>query len=247
MPGYDNLLNVRSLSQTQISKLTNAQLKEALATIVNADREEPTNAALLEELRNVREEISSLKYLKDEVKQVTSRLDDAFKIINLQQKFLENLDSRERSKNFIVFGLQEEANALGDDDLSKVKSIVKAAKLPNDLDVSTWQLRRLGQRNGGNKRPLWIGTDRQQVRNLVLDHAKNLKDVGDIYSAIYMKKDLHPAVRKETLRLREREKEEKNKPENVGVNIRYDWKNKVLLRDNEIIDKYAPSFFYANM
>ena len=43
-------------------------------------------------------------------------------------------------------------------------------------------------------------------------------------------------------RLRNREKEEKEKPENAGVNIEYDWRNRVLLRDGEVIDRYFPNF-----
>ncbi|KAK4299838.1 hypothetical protein Pmani_027910 [Petrolisthes manimaculis] len=44
-------------------------------------------------------------------------------------------------------------------------------------------------------------------------------------------------------RLRQREREEKEKPENAGVSIRYDWKDRVLYRDEEIIDKYSTNFF----
>ena len=58
-----------------------------------------------------------------------------------------------------------------------------------------------------------------------------------------MKKDQHPAIRKEAARLRAREKEEKEKPENVGADIVYDWKNRVLVRNGNVIDKFSPNFF----
>ena len=37
-------------------------------------------------------------------------------------------------------------------------------------------------------------------------------------------------------------KEEKQKPGNTGVDIKYDWKNRVITRDGVIIDRFRPSF-----
>lgn len=61
--------------------------------------------------------------------------------------------------------------------------------------------------------------------------AKNLKEAGGLWTNIYIKKDVHPTIRKESARLRRREREEKEKAENAEVNVTYDWKNRVLLRD----------------
>ena len=60
---------------------------------------------------------------------------------------------------------------------------------------------------------------------------------------MYIKKDVHPAIRRETARLRKREREEREKAENVGVNVTYDWKNRVLTRDGVVIDRFTPRFF----
>ena len=70
-----------------------------------------------------------------------------------------------------------------------------------------------------------------------------MKEKREPFNKIYIKKDVHPAVRKENNRLRSREKEEKDKPENVGINFDYDWKNRALLRDGVEIDRYSPQFF----
>ncbi|KAK8377055.1 hypothetical protein O3P69_013599 [Scylla paramamosain] len=51
------------------------------------------------------------------------------------------------------------------------------------------------------------------------------------------------SVRKEYARLRTREREEREKPVNVGANITYDRKDRVLLRDGVVIDRYQPQFF----
>lgn len=246
MPGYNRVEVVRALSQGQINKLTNAQLKEALGTLMNEntndDDAQPSNAVLLEEIRNLRDEISQLKNMKHEVEQLTTKLEDAYKIINHQQKFLETLDARNRRENIILTGVEEKDNAMGAGDVAKVQSVLQAAGV-TDCDPTTWEMMRLGQPDERKKRPIRIKVRSEAERDKILRQAKQLKGAGRLYSSIYINKDLHPAVRKELKRLRDREKEEKNKPENAGVNIMYDWRNRVLLRDGDVIDKYSPSFY----
>lgn len=101
----------------------------------------------------------------------------------------------------------------------------------------------MGQINPNRTRPILLVVESQERRNAILDKARNLKNEGPVFSRIYIKKDTHPAVRKELGRLRKREKEERDKPENQGVNIKYDNNERVLLRDGLIIDRYTPSFF----
>ena len=76
-----------------------------------------------------------------------------------------------------------------------------------------------------------------------MEKAKNLKGKPEPLSSIYVKKDIHPAVRKELGRLRKRERDEKERPENQGANILYDKERRVLVRDGLVIDRYAPSYF----
>ena len=83
----------------------------------------------------------------------------------------------------------------------------------------------------------------EDQRNDILRKAKNLKSLDEPLSSVYIKKDVHPAVRKENMRLRTREREEKEKPENAEVDISYDWRRRVLLRDGVVIDKFSPYFF----
>ena len=71
-----------------------------------------------------------------------------------------------------------------------------------------------------------------------------MKDVEGILSKVYIKKDIHPAIRKENDRLRKREKEEKEKAENVGSDVSYDWKRRVLTRDGVINDRLMLKFFW---
>ena len=248
MPNYDNVESVTALSQNQLSRLTNPQLKEALSTMINAIRnQEPTDSErILDELKLLRSEISEIKAIKQEVKDLSTRLDEAYKVINQQQKFLEAVDAKERSRNIIITGLSENSDEIGDDDTAKVKKVIESTGYADDTDLAQWQIRRLGKVNDRRNRPILVTLSNQLQRNLILEKAKNLKKCEGHLARIFIKKDLHPAVRKEMARLREREREEKNKPENAGTNIRYDWRNRVLLRDDVIIDRYAVNFFQVS-
>lgn len=108
--------------------------------------------------------------------------------------------------------------------------------------MDDWDFKRLGQVTINRKRPILLVVESQQRRNAILDKARNLKTVGPPFSNAFIKQDIYPVVRKELGRLRRREKEEREKPEDQGTNIRYDATERVLLRDGVIIGRYAPSF-----
>lgn len=237
---FEAVDDIKSLTQSQVNKLTNAQLKNALMTMIQAERNSPSNAVLLEELKKLKKDIEDIKLVKQEVKQLNTRLDDAFKIIQQQQKFLESIDARERQKKLIITGIPEDD---GGNDPEKIKALLDKAGYQENYEIENWDLKRLGEFNASRKRPILLVVENQERRNAILDKAKNLKGAGPPFSNIYIKKDIHPAVRKELGRLRRREKEERDKPENQGTNIKYDAKERVLLRDGVIIDRYTPNFF----
>ena len=54
---YDQIDEVRGLTQAQVNKLTNPQLKTALLTMISADNGNPSNAVLLMEIRNLKKDI----------------------------------------------------------------------------------------------------------------------------------------------------------------------------------------------
>ncbi|MPC81070.1 hypothetical protein E2C01_075670 [Portunus trituberculatus] len=244
MADLDDAAAVRDLSANTISKMTNPQLKRALTMLFGAERkEEPPNSVLLDELRSLREEMAEMKKLKQEVDRLSDGLEKAYRIIHNQKLFLEKLDSKERRCNLVVTRLLEEPDEIGETDKEKVVKVLEAAGYPDVVQMENWEMKRLGQENNQRKRPLLITVENQVKRDGVLRVAKNLKNASGSLSTIYVKKDLHPAVRKEYARLRKNEREEREKPVNVGVNIIYDRKDRVLLRDGVIIDKYQPQFF----
>lgn len=244
MTGNESVEELWALTPTDINKMTNPQLKRALSSIVAAGRrDEPTNADLLEEIRKIREEVAEIKGLRVEVKNLSTRLDDAYTTIHHQQLFLEYLDGKERRNNIVITGLHEETDEMGSTDVEKIKTVLDVTRYSEPFDVSEWSIRRLGQQNSGKKRPIHITVSSPQQRDNILKVAKNLKQAGGNMASVYIKKDTHPAVRKEYARIKKREKEEKDKPANAGTNIEYDWKNRVLMRDGLIIDRFMPRFF----
>lgn len=223
MSAYDDIAAVRSLNANDIDKLRNAQLKQALTTLINEDRRnEPSNVVLLQELRSVKEAIAEVTSLKKEVQILSVRLDDAYKIIHNQQLFLEALDSKERRRSLVITGLSEDDDETGTTDSEKIRKVLDAVGYTENVDQAVWTVKRLGQRNDRNIRPILIMVESQTQRDSIIRVAKNLMSAEGSLSRVYIKKDVHPAVRKEAALLRRRKREEKEKTENVGVNIGYD-------------------------
>ena len=71
-----------------------------------------------------------------------------------------------------------------------------------------------------------------------MNKTKKLKEAGAPFERIYIKKDVHPAVRNEWKRLKDVELAEKNRPENVGCTIRLDARERKIYRDNVVIDQW---------
>lgn len=220
--------SVRALAPGVVDKLKNVQLKQALSTLINEEREnEPSNAVLLAELQSMKQSLGELTTLKRQVECLSEKLDGAYKIIHQQQLFLESLDNKDRKKNLIITGVSEEPDELGNTDDEKIGTILQAAEYTKVNRRQVWEVKRLGQPNEKKRRPILIVVTDQKERDMILTKAKNLKNAGNELSKVYIKKDVHPAVRRENARLWKREREEKEKPENMGVNIRYEWKDRV--------------------
>ena len=104
--------------------------------------------------------------------------------------------------------------------------------------------KRLGNSVQENKkRPILVITRSREDSDSVLEKAKILKEAGEGYKTIYIKKDVHPAVRKEWNRLRDAERNEKIRPENQGCVIRLDTRERKLYRDDVVIDSWNPHPF----
>lgn len=91
--------------------------------------------------------------------------------------------------------------------------------------------------------PILLAIADKSQRPTILHNASRLKDSGDNFSRIYIKKDVHPSVRKEWRRLRDVETAEKAKPENVGCVIHLDTLERKLYKDNVVINTWNAQFF----
>ena len=101
---------------------------------------------------------------------------------------------------------------------------------------------RLGKKDGNNDRvrPLKVTLTQRTMRESILKNAKKLKDEPEesCYKRVYLKNDTHPEIRKELKRLYDVFKAEKNKPENAGMEVIFDRKNRNIKCNGEEIDRF---------
>ncbi len=67
--------------------------------------------------------------------------------------------------------------------------------------------------------------------------------LGEAFNKIYVMKDTHPGIWKEMGRIRASEKREKEKPENLCCDAKYDRASRTLTVDGTIVDCYNSTFF----
>ena len=165
--------------------------------------------------------------------------------LELQQSMVENLDRKNREAHIIITGVQEDQSLDGaDNDEDKWKKIFDKMGGSEDA-TSVKSVRRLGKPENKKRPMLVIGTN-VEWRNKVIENAKNLKKAGNSYKEIMIKKDVHPAVRREWWRLHTTKESEEKRPENVGHIISIDYKRRVVLRDDVVIDKWSPNNNFVN-
>ena len=97
--------------------------------------------------------------------------------------------------------------------------------------------------DGNKSRPIKATLTQKSLRNPILKDAPKLKDKGVAYKRIYIKKDTHPAFRKEYDRIHKSVKTEQEKAENRGKVVVYDHENRVVTVDGIVVDRYNPNFF----
>ena len=134
---YEDVEQVRALLPNEIDKMKNAQLKQALSTLLNTQvqvNDEPSNSVILDELRSLKGAVKEMAGLKQKVDSLSSKLDDAYKIIHQQQLFLESLDGKERRRNLIMMGVSEEPDDAGSTDMDKIQHVLAAARYEGTVE-----------------------------------------------------------------------------------------------------------------
>lgn len=253
-------IDKRRPSANEISKMKTADLRDSLKTALAELQAYDETEAELDDfikgksndddaadehvggtggmLRLILKEIKAIRREKEETQMLRKELNSLKEVVVQQQKALEGLDARNRERNLIIMGLAEAKGAETDEErCSLILSRIGCEAIQFESTA------RLGKPSDDRKRPVLVKVETREKRDEILKNAKKLKAAGDDFKLIYIKKDVHPAVRKEWQRLKEAEKEEKRKPENQGCVIELDFKRRQLLRDGEIIDSWSPSYF----
>ena len=156
--------------------------------------------------------------------------------------FIESIEQEKRQCNLIVSGLPEAVDEIGSDDKEKLRNVLTAAGCT--VDVSDASIQRLGVQDQRGKRPIKLTVKTKYDRDQIVGCGKKLKqgqNENSVYSSIYLKKDIHPLIRKEYKRLRDRQNDEKTS--NPQANVEYDHTQRVLRRDAVVIDRFSPRYF----
>ena len=162
-------------------------------------------------------------------------------VVVSQQRQLECLDAKERSCNLVVIGLPENGININEAKTDKEK-LVKVFDKVCPGDEFTYMAKRLGDpRQDNSARPVLVTLPTEYKRREVLQNAQTLS-ASESLKNLKLKKDQQPAIRKEWRRMFDSETNEKQKPENVGSNIVFDKKMRVITRDGVVIDRFLPHF-----
>ena len=169
---------------------------------------------------------------------------DIHETLEYHQRYIESVDNQLRGKNLIFHGVPENpSDEWGLDDTEKVKNVIQKTGHSNMADVDNISTTRLGETrdNLDKPRPILVKVDNHALQKQLIMRAKQLRNkIG--CSHIYIKKDLHYTIRKELNRLKRREMQEKDDPRNDGVDIKFNWKERLLTINDMVIDKFKPSF-----
>ena len=253
----DDLRSVLTQYSTELAAYDEAEelvTTQAVGTLANAGATAAAggNANIMTVLTDI---LGEMRLMRQEQKVDRDRVNKSLadqndKVVKLtavvaqQQRFCEGLDAKFRETNVIIMGLPDSGKAFDGktDDSDKIKLIFSAMGIG---DLNTENLR-LGPAGPDKCRPILVKTASKLVRDNLLANAKKLKEkengvpenqkVG--YESVYVKKDIHPSVRREWKRLRDVETSEKAKPANQGADIKLDPKTRTILRDGVVIDKW---------
>lgn len=246
--------DVRRLSPAELKKLTKDQLQFALRTLMEETAEDTAAGPAVVQMTRIETKLDDFltKWSKEkeelhkEIKDLRREKEKITETLAQHQKMLEMIEADRRASNLIITGVPEEQMGDADTDTKKVELILSTIGQPA---VQVKSVERLGNQQqvqrppagGGGRprrRPLKVVLKNAGARKDVLDCAHKLKNSGDQFKSVYVKKDTHPLVRKELGRLREVTKREKERPENRGKHVRFDGKERKVYVDDVVVDSF---------
>jgi hypothetical protein len=167
-------------------------------------------------------------------KTINTELKESMVALENQQKYLEDMDSRERGRNLIVVGLSEVEDE--EEDREKVKAILTSL----EADDNETEIKRLGKKAENSVRPVLVIMASKKIRDDLVKKARTSK--SQLLRDIRVKRDAHPSIRREWRRLHEVKEEEEKKPENAAKTIAINYKKREVMCDNAVIASWKPVF-----
>ena len=249
-PGPVSFVQYKDMNKSQRGKVSKPDMELILNQLAEKnDGEGNLNADLLKELREIKNELKDIKDIKIKVENhetKISNLQEEVKSLKdaviAQQKFWEETDKEKRCKKLIFLGMKED----GTGDNIKVEGVLRQLQISDEIEID--EIKRLGrireteedEAEVVHKRPLLVEVKSREMRNNVLKHARNLKDVdeGSWMKTVFIKADEHPEIRKEMKRLNDVFKDEKMKAENTGIEVKFDRKARKVTRNGETVDSF---------
>ena len=194
----------------------------------------------VDDLNELKQKVQCIPELQKAVSElkVTTKLQSD--IIKQHQLFIEKLDAKERENNIVITGVNER-DFEGKSNI-KDKCDLIFGTIGVRLQSGQFSAKRLGKEILNHSRPILLKLEKTEAKQEILEKAKNLKQAGQSFKTVYIKKDIHPAVRREWKRLYDSFEAEKEKPENVGTTIAIDNRRRQVTRNGEVIDRWNVNF-----
>lgn len=193
------------------------------------------NASVQSQFDTILVKQTTMQLEVDQVKEFKDILKRQNEVLLGQQIYLEKLDYKDRIRNVIITGVPESDDI--EQERAKVKDILAALGFPE----ITFEAKRIGKIMADRVRPLIIRVESGDVRNEIVKNGPKLADIEE-FKMIRVKKDQDPAIRREWKRLFDSERDEKAKPENAGLPVVFDKKNRTITRNGMVIDSWKLSF-----
>ena len=164
-----------------------------------------------------------------------------YTVVNMR-KSLNRLDQKKRYLNAIVSGLPEDEMAFDNgngnmeslkDDKEKIQKL--SSLMECQINIDNLKIERIGNVRNGYNRVIKIEFPASKDRNEFTKNGKKLKENGDLWKKVYVKKDENPVYAGENFRLRDEFRKIKDNPENSEKSVVL--KDGKILVDNEVVDK----------
>ena len=199
---------------------------------------------LIHEMKELRNDLSSNKRAYDAELSKLKDENTQLRATSYQhQRFLEQIDSRLRETNVVIMGVPDGKLKLKDKSNDDEKCLLIFREI-QATGIRLVEVKRLGEEKADKTRPILVRLNSRIDRDSLIEKAKSLKDHAEAeLKSIYIKKDIHPLVRKEWKRLKDAETALNNDPSKGESVIMLDPKKRVITKDGVVVDRWQPNFF----